>query len=244
MTAPLTVACFKWTPPHGYRSTFTAVHVRTLRSMVARHYVDPYRFVCITDDRKGLENVETIPMWSDYADVPSPHGGGNPSCYRRLKIFDPAIEAILGRRFVVIDLDTVITGDLRPLWNRPEDFVIWGETDPRSFYNGSMMLMSAGARAHVWSTFDPYNKDPRQRSPYLAHRAGRFGSDQGWISHVLGPGQAMWGKKDGVYSYRVHIAKQYGNTLPENCRVVFWHGKVDPWTYEAQQIPWVRRFYC
>lgn len=31
-------------------------------------------------------------------------------------------ERIAGKRFVCIDLDVVIT-DLRPLWNRPEDFV-------------------------------------------------------------------------------------------------------------------------
>lgn len=31
------------------------------------------------------------------------------------------IEKIAGPRFVSIDLDVVITADLRPLWNRPED---------------------------------------------------------------------------------------------------------------------------
>lgn len=233
----LTVVTFKWKSPlPNYRSTFTHEHVRVLRNMVARHYPHPHRFVCITDDADGLKDIETLPLWNDHANVPSPHGGDNPSCYRRLKLFDPAIELLLGKRFVSIDLDTVITGDLTPIWQRPEDFVIWGETDKRSWYNGSMMLLTAGARPQVWQKFNP------RISPRLAQRAGRFGSDQGWISHILGKGEAKWGRQDGVYSYRVHLAPK-GGGLPEDARVVFWHGKIDPWSYKGQQLEWVREHW-
>lgn len=233
----ITVCCFKWKPQFGpYRSQFGAEQVQVLQRMVARHYKKLHRFVCITDDATGLDGVETIPLWSDYAEVPSPHGGGNPSCYRRLKLFDPAISHMLGDRFVTLDLDTVIVGDVAPIFDRSEDFVMWGETDPRSWYNGSMMLMTAGARPKVWTDFHP------QKSPRAAFRAGRFGSDQGWISHVLGKGEATWGRKDGVYSYRVHVAPS-GNVLPENAKIVFFHGKTDPWAHSAQIIPWVHKHW-
>jgi len=215
--------------------------------MVKRHYPEPHRFVCVTDDTKGLSDVETIPLWSDFARIPSPHGGNRPSCYRRLKLFDPEIEGLLGQRFVALDLDLVITGDLRPVLNRQEDFVMYGDTDPRSFYNGSMLLMTAGARPQVWTTFDP------QRSPQESMAAGRFGSDQGWISHCLGPGEARWGTADGVYSYRRHIAQKhkpvtpqeqraYGR-LPQGARVVVFHGRYDPWAAHAQRWDWVRSHY-
>lgn len=232
----LTVVAFKWKPQGGhYRSSFGADQVIVLRNMVQRNYKKPHRFVCITDDASGLagEGVETIPLWSDYAEIPSPHGGGNPSCYRRLKLFDPAIKGMLGERFIALDLDTVIVGDVAPIFDRTEPFVMWGETDPRSWYNGSMMLMTAGSRAKVWTDFNP-NTSPRQ-----ALKAGRFGSDQGWISHVLGKGEATWGRKDGVYSYRVHLAP-VGNDLPDDARIVFFHGKHDPWAHSCQQIPWVK----
>jgi hypothetical protein len=234
----LTVCCFKWKPQKpGYRSQFAAEHVRVLRNMVARHYKQPHRFVCITDDAKGLDDIETIPLWSDHANVPSPHGGGNPSCYRRLKLFDPAIEGVLGKRIVSIDLDTVIVNDLSPLWDRPEDFVIWGgETDKRSWYNGSMWMLTAGSRSKVWTTFHPHD------SPRAALRAGRFGSDQGWISHVLGKGEATWTQADGCYSWRVHLAPK-GGQLPENARVIFFHGKNDPWHYDCMQVDWIREHW-
>ena len=235
----LTVVTFKWRPPAGYRSRFDARTVNALFRMVDRHYPAPHRNVCITDDPAGIDPaIDIVPLWPDHATIPSPHGRQNPSCYRRLKLFDPAIEAVLGPRFVSLDLDTVIVGDLRPLWDRPDEFIIWGETDPRSFYNGSMFLQTAGARAQVWRTFDP------RRSPWEAKRAGKFGSDQGWISYCLGPGEATWGRADGVYSFRVHLEPHdTGDTLPANARIVMFHGKTDPWTWRAQRLPWVREHY-
>jgi hypothetical protein len=198
----LTVVTWLWKPPAAYRSQFRAEHVNTLRAMVARHYRGPHEFACVTDMPKGLDpRVRVVLAWNDFAGVASPHGGHNPSCYRRLRAFSPEIGAVLGQRFVSLDLDTVVTGDLGPVWDRPEEFVIWGETNPRSFYNGSMWLLTAGARPQVWQRFDPAT------SPKEALAAGRFGSDQGWLSHVLGPGEATWTKRDGVYSFSVHLRR-------------------------------------
>lgn len=233
----LTVVCFKWKPARRYRSVFEAEHVLALQRMVAKHYRHPHRFLCITDDTTGLRGqVETYPLWHDYADVPSPHGGDNPSCYRRLRLFASDAGSIVGDRFVCVDLDTVIVRDVSPLWDRPEDFVICGETDPRSFYNGSMFLLRTGTRAKVWDTFNP------RISPQRAMLAGKFGSDQGWLSYCLGKGEAMWGKSDGVYSWRLHLAPK-GGGLPGNARIVMFHGRVDPWHYDAQQHPWIRQHY-
>jgi hypothetical protein len=230
----LTVVCWRWEPPAGYRSQFGPAAVNVLRRMVARHYPRPHRFVCVTDAPAGLDpEVIALPPWNDFADVPSPSGGRNPSCYRRLRAFHPDIAETLGERFVSLDLDVVITGDLRPLWDRPEDFVIYGDTNPRTFYNGSMFLLSSGARPRVWAAFDP------ARSPGLSKAAGHHGSDQGWISYCLGPGEAKWTSKDGAYSYRNEIAQDQ-RQLPEDARIVFFHGHVDPWSPYAQMIPWVK----
>jgi hypothetical protein len=233
----LSVVCWKWQPALGYRSKFDASHVNVLKRMVDRHYPSPHRFLCVTDDSRGLDaGIEAVPLWGDFADVPSPHGGQNPSCYRRLRAFSPEIGAIFGPRFVSVDLDTVLVRDVRPLWDRSEDFVIWGETNPKSWYNGSMWMMTTGARKQVWERFDP------KTSPQQALKAGKFGSDQGWISYVLGPGEATWTQKDGVYSYRVHVAPQ-GNRLPKNARMVMFHGKHDPWAYNMDRVPWIQEHY-
>jgi hypothetical protein len=231
-----TVVTFKWKPSKGYRSTFSSEAVNVLRRMVARHYPALQRFVCVTDDPAGLDpSIEALPLWDDFAKVKSPHGTHQPSCYRRLKVFAPEARDWFGERFVCMDLDTVVTGDLRPIFNRPEDFIIWGETDRRSWYNGSLFIMTAGARRQVLEDFDP------KRSPKQAMKAGRFGSDQGWISHKLGPGEAKWGRQDGVYSYRVHIHPT--GQLPSDARIVMFHGRRDPWHPEAMRLHWVRSNY-
>jgi hypothetical protein len=131
---------------------------------------------------------------------------------------------------------------MTPIWNRPEDFIAWGETDPRSYYNGSIMLMTAGARPRVWTEFDPAT------SPKKAFQAGRFGSDQGWISYCLGKGEPIWTTKDGVYSFNIHIRPKKGTSephksLPSDARIVMFHGSVDPWSPEAQRLPWVKESY-
>jgi hypothetical protein len=205
--------------------------------MVRRNYPHPIRVICVTDNTEGIDgSIETMPLWNDFADVPNPHGVTNPSCYRRLKVFAPEAREWFGDRFVCLDLDTVIVGDLTPLWERTEDFVIWGETNPRSFYNGSMFMMTAGARRQVLDTFNP------KVSPHQARSAGKFGSDQGWISYCLGHGEATWTTADGVYSYNLHL-RHNGRKLPENARITMWHGALDPWQPGAQAVPWVREHY-
>jgi len=234
----LTVVTCKWTPRSGYRSQYGPETVNTLQRMVARWYHDPHRFVCVTDDPTGIDSsVSVLPLWPDFADMPSPHGGKNPSCYRRLKLYAPEMADLIGPRFVALDLDMVITGDLRPLWNRPEDIVLYGDTNPKTYYNGSMMLQTAGCRRQVWETFDP------KTSPRRALDAGQFGSDQGWIGYCLGPNEAKWTTRDGVFSYRNHIRHQRDHRLPDGARVVVFHGEIDPWSPRAQRLDWVRDHY-
>lgn len=238
MTEPLRVVCFKWKPFEGYRSEFTHKQVNTLYSMVARHYHKPFELVCVTDDATGIRpEVRIIPLWDDFANVPSPHGGANPSCYRRLKMYSPEAREIIGPRFVSIDLDVVIVDDVTPLWDREEDFMIWGETLRRTPYNGSMQMLTAGAREEVWKQFDP------GVSPKVARNAGMDGSDQGWISFVLGPNEKRWTMKDGVFSFRLHVKPNRGK-IPKGARIIFFEGQIDPWTPTAMKLcPWIANHY-
>jgi hypothetical protein len=238
MSAPLTFLCWRWTPPKGYRSTFAPETVYALKAMIARHYHRPFRFVCITDQPEALPGIETVKLWDDCAGIPSPIGHSYPSCYRRLKVFAPDAGETFGERLVSIDLDTVIVDDITPLFDRSEDFVIWGCSDfPHTTpYCGSLWMLKTGTRPQVWTEFDP------KVSPKLAWRAGCRGSDQGWLAYILGKNEATWGQQDGVYSFRKHLS-QRGYQLPDNAAVVSFHGKRDPWGQFCQQIPWIRQHY-
>jgi hypothetical protein len=229
------VICWKWSNP-GYRSQFDANSVMTLKRMVERNYRHPHRFICVTNEAEGLD-CEVILDDRDFIELPSPHKPGQPSCYRRLRAFRPDIAKDFGNRFVMLDLDCVITGDVAPLWNEAVDFAMYEDPGHADQFNGSMLVLSAGARPQVWKQFDP------GRSPALALEAGYYGSDQGWISYILDPKQERrFGRTDGLYSYRRHIMRT-GGILPDNARIVFFHGAVDPWSPEAQALPWVAEHY-
>lgn len=237
----LEVVTFRWKPPAGYRSTFGPEHVNALKRMVAKHYQRPHRFNCVTDDGRGLDSdIRVIPLWNDYAEIPNPHGQREPSCYRRLKLFAPEMREIIGPRFVALDLDMVVTGDLGPLFDRPEEIVLLPTPHPSIPYNGSALMMTAGCRSFVWESFDP------NTSPALAKANRCFGSDQGWFSFCLKDrNEATWATGpggDGVYFNGRHL-KPNGGALPDDARLVSFHGKPDPWQPEALKLPWVREHY-
>lgn len=229
------VIVWKWHTP-GYRSTFGPETVNIFRRMVARNYPFQHRVICVTDDSRGIDaGIDILPLWNDFPGL-QPYGGpSHPNCYRRLRLFHPDAAQWFGERYVSVDLDSVVTGDLTSVWNRPEDVVLWGNTHKTTHYNGSMVLMTAGARPQVWETFDP------KTSPGQARDAGQLGSDQGWMSYVLGPGEAMWTQRDGVYSYRNDIRPT--GVFPTDARLVLMHGQVDPWTPFAQRMEWVHTHY-
>lgn len=231
----LTVVCWKWRSAPGYRSSFDSASVNTLRSMVARHYRRPHEFVCVTDDASGIDaDIRVEPIRNDFAGLAGPHGV---NCYRRLRMFSKDAADWLGPRFVSLDLDVVITGELEVLWDRPEDFVAFGDTATGTPYNGSMILLRAGTRTKVWETFDPATSPQRTRS------LGLIGSDQAWIGACLGPNEPRWGPKDGVYSWRLHV-KKHGGALPPGARAVIFHGADNPWDAPLRaRHSWIREHY-
>ena len=136
----ITVVCWKW-KKDDYRSKFESWHVDVLRDMVRRNTSVPHRFVCITDDASGIfdPSVEIIPLWAN----PAPNYGSHmrPNCFVRLPAFSSEMKSLLGEKFIWLDLDTVITGNIDHILSDEADFKIWkvdGETMP---CNGSMVMM-------------------------------------------------------------------------------------------------------
>lgn len=226
----ISVVCWLWNPP-GWTPRYSAEHVNALARMVDWHYDGPHRFVCVTNRPDGIDpTIEIVPDDGDFAALKSPEGTGMPACYRRLRMFRPDAARWFGDRFVSLDLDVVLTGNVGPLWDRSEDVVLYRDPLFPGQINGSMILLRAGARPQVWNDFDP------ERSPEAARVALLRGSDQAWISHCL-PDEARWDRRDGVYSYRVELA---GKAPPPDARLVVFHGNPKPWTATA---PWIREYW-
>lgn len=240
----LNVVCWKW-KQLNYRSKFIPKRVGTLRNMVARNLSIPHRFLCITDEPEGID-CETIPIWTE-PDIVLPQG--RPNCYRRLKLFSKDAQSILNcdedDYVLSIDLDTVIVSDftdlIQDVIDRNVDFKIWGDTAKNTPYNGSFWMLKLNSRNHVWETL----LKAGERAPILTKDKNYIGSDQGWMAYSMGEKEERWTSKDGIYSFRNELTKTLKkDDLPENAKIVFFHGKEDPWNKPIKErYEWVNEFY-
>lgn len=219
--AKLTVLTWLWSQPGG-RTRYSAEHVNVWADMIDRHLTMDHEIACVTDMPEGIdERVRIIAPPGDFEDVRIPTWGearapGLPQCFRRLALFRPDAAGIFGERFVSMDLDCVISDSLDPLFDRDELFVMYRGTTAERPYNGSMVMMTAGSRPHVYADF----------TPERAAEAGRqyLGSDQAWISAALGWDEATWGVEDGVQAWGSR--RNFGHGAP---RVTFFLSPVKPW---------------
>lgn len=231
----ISFVCWKWETPSSKR-IFQSKHVNVLHAMIARHYPAPFRFICITDQPKGLDPaIESRPL-PVRIDLPAPQGRRFPSCYSRLWNFSrDAVD--LGERILQLDIDVIITGDLTPLVDRQEDFVGW--CDDRFVWNkiaGGAYLLKTGSMPHIWEEFDP------KISPNLAFSAGNAGSDQGWMSYRMYPPPGQWNGKDGLI--KLGWTRRNASSPPKSARIVFTTGMTPPWNTETRrQYPWIKEFW-
>jgi hypothetical protein len=203
-------------------------YVRRLAAAVHRNLTEAHRFICFTDRRRHLPEIEQHQI----QDMALTRIKG---CFARLRLFDPAWQARLGiapgDRIVNLDLDLVVTGPLDPLFDRKDDFTILqgiNTTNPNPM-NGSVWMLRAGARPDVWSDF---SIDEAQTKT----RIHSFADDQGWFEHKFADAGA-WGPKDGVYGFKKD-GWPSGEALPAAARIVAFPGWRDPGKFE--RLDWVR----
>lgn len=229
-----TFITFLW---NRQQSGLSPANVHALKKMIEIGYGAKHRFVCITDDPNGLE-CETYPLWPDYSELKNLHDNSLVSCYRRLKLFSKWAEGEFGYRRINLDLDCVVTGDLRPLFIKDDPFVGWQVpgTFHDSVYQGSMWMINGSKFEYVWDEFNP------EFSPKLTHAAGFGGTDQAWMSMVIGR-RAFWNNLDGVYNWKTDLVPRLGILPPS--RIVFFPGENGkPWSKNTRaQHPWIKEFY-
>lgn len=238
----LTIVGFLWRDP-DCRTQYREEHVNTWARMIHENLTIQHRFIVLTDFSEPSFDrlIMGKRLWDDYREIR--HEAWRPEfpqCLVRLKVFSREMLDLLGPRFVSIDLDCVVTGNLDDLFARDEDFLIYRRPvlrseDRKDPYQASMFLMDAGARAQVWEDF---RGEASLRTLANKQDAKYFlKTDQGWMLYKLGPNEAGWTMDDGVYSWPWMQHKKIARP-PENARIIFFHGKNKPWDYD-----WIRESY-
>jgi len=209
---------------------YSPAYVHILARSLRKHITQPYKFSVFTDESflksPEIDNVFTIPEESFYL-----LGKG---CFIRLQMFSPEWQKKykFDDRIVGIDLDSVITGPLDPLFDRPEPFVILQGANVSNPcpYNGALVMVRVGEHPGVWDDFslEAVEYIPRYEWP----------DDQGWLWHKL-PGAPGWpvGPKSGIYVYRKREWPK-DDQLPVDARIVTFVGKRNP--VDLLHLKWVK----
>jgi hypothetical protein len=232
----LSVVCWKW------GTLFGPEYVNRLRRGLARHLRLPHTFHCITDNAAGVEtggrsgDVVVHHMYTNHAAMKA----GNRSCFRRLRMFSKDMGETLGPRILHLDLDTVVVGDVTPLFDRADPLVLLKQSDNgkgRVTHNPSVLLMDAGVLHAMWERFNAF-PDKTWRE---ARARGWACSDMSVINDYIHVNRATvkaatWGEADGVQAYWRRENKQ----LRPGARLVTFYGKENPGDAAVQaKSPWI-----
>jgi len=138
-----------------------ARYVNALFRGCARNLTIPFRFVCFTDDDRGLEpaiGVRSVPPRLD-------------GWYNKLALFRPdAFE--VGERVLYIDLDTIVLGNIDDIARYDGPFAMLANAYvPGVPCQSGIMAWEAGRHANIW---DEWSASGFPTVP---------GGDQEWIQH-------------------------------------------------------------
>lgn len=213
MAVDLTIATWIW------GNKYTGAYLGRLQRGIQKHLPLPYRFL-IFEPYPGDEKYFA-------------------GCFVRLRMFSRQFQKFYciapGTRLVCLDLDVIVTGQLAPLFDRKESFVILGGANAANPcpFNGSVMMLRVGEHPEVW---DEFNLERARKIPFY-----EFPDDQGWLHHML-PNAATWkcGSASGIYAFR-KPGWPKDDKLPRDARLVAFPGKRDP--AQFLHVPWIKEHW-
>ena len=224
------IVCVKW------GDKYSAEYVNKLYSMVSRNMTRDFRFICFTDDDRGIiPNVEIFPLEEDYLN----------GWWHKITLFKPELFDLHGPT-LYLDLDVVIIDSLECFFEVPGEFcIIYDWICHRSkridsMWNSSVFKYNIGSMSHIWEDF--HIQWENIVSNY------RWG-DQQWISEKT-PNAVTWNKK-WCRSFKMCCA--FGNdmsnpVIPHGARIIVFTGRPNP--HEAATgfrkygpVPWVKDYW-
>ena len=210
------ILCMKWGTKYGPE------YVNRLYGMVARHLSGAFRFVCLTDDPRGIRSevlCRPIPVLRLPQGIPE-------RGWKKLTTLSSEL-ADLGETALFLDLDVVIVGDLGPFfvpegafyiihdWKRP-----WRITG-----NSSVYRFQIGAHSDVLATFERHQDAIRRR----------LRNEQAYLSEQMAlRGLLHYWPKNWCRSFKYHCIPSFPQNwwkapvIPLDARILVFHGEVNP----------------
>jgi hypothetical protein len=218
---PVNVVTLKWGTRYGVE------YVNKLFAAVSRNLSLPFRFVCFTDDDKGLtEGILPFPIPEINIDPPALYTGWRKLCLfqKNLPIEGPCL---------FLDLDILITGNLDDFFRfEPDKIPIirdWVTLRRKLFPKGPPVGNSSVFRFVANKCTFVYEQFLRERDWALSN----FQPPQTYLTHCIRPQMVFWPKHWAI-SFKEHCRPVFPlNYLvearqPLDARIVVFHGRPDP----------------
>lgn len=192
---------------------YPAKYVNVLANMVMRNmWLEPYDFVCFTDDREGIDpwiRTEPLPFEA-------------PGWWGKMGLYQKEIPGVRTKKILFLDLDVVITGSLDPVLQLDSDFALIRDFPASSLEAGkshgndgntSAVLLKVGSHAEIWETYEK-----------AGHPMDVNSGDQEWINRKF-PHSFDLIPEALAQSYRLN---NLDKRFPSGCSIVMFHGEPKP----------------
>ncbi len=225
------VLCMKW------GNKFDASYVNRLYAMVNRNLTLPFRFVCFTEDSKGIrDEVEIKPLPELELDPSLPERG-----WRKLTMFKEKLEDLEGVA-LFLDLDLVIVDNIDNFFKIEGDFFISfdGRVPKYGVGNSSVFRFEIGKYPQIYNNFiknfDKIRKQVRHEQAYLCQEMVKLNKFNFW-------------PKEWVVSFKYHCIPSFFGSffkkpfIPKGAKIIIFHGLPNP-PEAAKGVSgkWYRRF--
>ena len=208
------VICTKW----GVK--FPADYVNKLYAMVQRNLTLPHRFICFTDNPKGIrDNVEIKPLPSIAATLPLPDRRG----WKKLCVFAKDLGDLSGKA-LYLDIDSVIIDSIDPLLAMDCEFYMLKNKRRREGINGdsNVFVFEIGKHHDILDEFC------ENTASVMAH----FRNDQEYLSHfMLKKGLLRFWPENWCVNFkkkslpRLPWSFLMHPTIPKGSRIIVFSGK-------------------
>ena len=215
----LTVWCLCW------GDKYPDYYVQRLQREVAANLTIEHQFVCVTD--RHIPDVWCVPPVVDW-----------PGWWGKIALFKNSVSS---DHNLFLDLDVVITGSLDNLVKAHCSSVAY-DTQCLAMPNNWAQSGHGGCQSSVMLWDKNYNSqqiydlfDPITARWPPVNKPGILWGDQEWITQLRDTHKIQVNPiKSGIYSYKYHCR----NGLPEDCKVVVFHGEPKPAEVKVDWFKW------
>jgi len=222
-------------------------YVNKLYNMVAKNLTKSFRFICFTDNEKGIQdNIEIFPL--PYIKIPQnkPERG-----WRKLSILQKDLYDVRGT-CLFLDLDIVIVENIDPIFDLKGDFFIAFDKRKEKSYIGNSSVFRFEASAHD----DIYQHFNNNHSKILCE----FRNEQAYLSSmIIKKGIFQYWPELWCPSFKYHCVPKFplnyflSPKIPNGAKIILFHGLPEPneaaegksgkWYRYIKKSPWINKHW-